>query len=206
MTGEHITHEGEPEGTEKDRASLSSCDDALEEVVSFAPESVGGGALVSSALTKGAGGRRQGRHDLPIFIPAKIDDVRIDSRYGEALWESGLLYRLIPRPDLLDEEGIRQLCRQLPIHVTRADSRFDAFGGLISHELALRGLRSSREIPVLLHECVSDEEKRVFAVFDQLLMRALMTDDDQISASFLHDLLRARAERVNEFETGRVRV
>lgn len=126
---------------------------------------------------------------VPRYVEHSIDDIHVDSRYGSSLWASRVIRRPLLRMNLLNEEGVRLLCRALPIRISVIEGRYYAFGGMLSYELARNCLQLSRQIHVLCYEEVSEREVLDAALVDQIILPALQLVNDQVDSSLIDRLL-----------------
>jgi hypothetical protein len=139
------------------------------------------------------------RKAQPSIVERPIDTIYLDSRYGSLLCKAEAFRRVIPRLNILSEEGVRQLCSALRIRVSMIDGRYFAFGGMLSFTLAHMYLSGSREITVELYDEVSDRDVLAAAFFDQVILLALMQSNDQIETWQIAMLLNAQKQRPEIF-------
>ena len=134
------------------------------------------------------------RNAQPRIVERSIDTIYLDSRYGSLLCKADSFRRVIPRLNILSEEGVRELCSAYRIRVSKIDGNYFAFGGILSYTLAHMYLSGSRFITVELYDEVSDRDVLAAAFFDQVILLALMQSNDQIETWQIANLLNAQKQ------------
>ncbi len=207
----HNTEMGDSEGSEASPRGIlppplpCEKDPTVEEIILTRPENLESQAH-DAQDSGGSSPHRSRKATQPRFVERSIDTIHVDSRYGSSLWEAGAFYRIVPRLNFLNEEGVRLVCSALRIRVSMIDGKYFAFGGLLSYALACQSLSISRDITIELYEEVSARDVFDAALVDQFILLALMQTNDQIDSSLLQMLVNVQKLRPEIFVQGKTKL